>query len=45
MRRNSPSGFSIYEYDNSFLAPMVGYFTNMDLKQKGNFLKLMPTSR
>ena len=27
-----------------FLAPKVSYFAHMDLKQKWNFLKSMPTS-
>ena len=29
----------------NFLAPRVGYFAHMDLKQKWNVLKPMPTSR
>ena len=40
MKSNSPSGFSIYEYGIFFLAPRVGYFAHMDLKQKWNVFKI-----
>ena len=40
MKSNSPSGFSIYEWVNLFLAPRLGYFAHLDLKQKWNVLKI-----